>query len=147
MDLVNRLDSEIIEAMKEKNTVKLNTLRGVKAAIKQANIDKKVEINDELLIDVVSKEIKTRNESIKEFEKGNRSDLVEKTKEEISYIETYLPEQLSDEELNEIIDKVFGEVNPTGMSDMGKIMGVLTPLVKGKADMGKVSGIIRERLG
>ena len=147
MDLVNRLDSEIIEAMKEKNTVKLNTLRGVKAAIKQANIDKKVEINDELLIDVVSKEIKTRNESIKEFEKGGRDDLVSKTKEEISYIETYLPEQLSDEELNEIIDKVFNEVNPTGMADMGKIMGMVTPLVKGKADMGKVSGIIRGRLG
>ena len=147
MELVNRLDSEIIEAMKEKNTVKLNTLRGVKAAMKQANIDKKIEISDELLIDVVSKEIKTRNESIKEFEKGGRDDLVSKTKEEISYIETYLPEQLSDDELNEIIDKVFSEVNPTGMSDMGKVMGMVTPLVKGKADMGKVSAIIRERLG
>ena len=147
MELVNRLDSEIISAMKEKNTVKLNTLRGVKAAMKQANIDKKIEISDELLIDVVSKEIKTRCESIKEFEKGGRDDLVSKTKEEISYIETYLPEQLSDSELNEIIDKVFSEVNPTGMSDMGKVMGIITPLVKGKADMGKVSGIIRSKLG
>lgn len=147
MELVNRLDSEIISAMKEKNTVKLNTLRGVKAAMKQANIDKKIEISDELLIDVVSKEIKTRNESIKEFEKGGRDDLVSKTKEEISYIETYLPEQLSDSELNSIIDKVFSEVNPTGMSDMGKVMGIITPLVKGKADMGKVSGIIRSKLG
>ena len=147
MELVNRLDSEIISAMKEKNTVKLNTLRGVKAAMKQANIDKKIEISDELLIDVVSKEIKTRCESIKEFEKGGRDDLVSKTKEEISYIETYLPEQLSDSELNSIIDKVFSEVNPTGMSDMGKVMGIITPLVKGKADMGKVSGIIRSKLG
>ena len=147
MELVKKLDEDIISAMKEKNTVKLNTLRGVKAAMKQANIDKKLEINDELLIDVVSKEIKTRNESIKEFEKGNRMDLVDKTKEEISFIEIYLPEQLSDEELNTIIDQVFNEVNPTGMSDMGKIMGKLTPLVKGKADMGKVSGIIRSKLG
>ena len=147
MELVNRLDSEIIEAMKEKNTVKLNTLRGVKAAMKQANIDRKIEISDELLIDVVSREIKTRNESIKEFEKGNREDLVSKTKEEISYIETYLPAQLSDEELNAIIDKVFNELNPSGISDMGKVMGAVTPLVKGKADMGKVSGIIRSRLG
>ena len=147
MELVKRLDEEIIAAMKDKNTIKLNTLRGVKAAMKQANIDKKVEITDELLIDVVSKEIKTRNESIKEFEKGNRVDLIEKTKEEISYIETYLPAQLSDEELNEIIDKVFAEVNPNGMSDMGKIMGKVTPLVKGKADMGKVSSIIRSKLG
>ena len=147
MELVNKLDSEIISAMKEKNTVKLNTLRGVKAAMKQANIDKKIEISDELLIDVVSKEIKTRNESIKEFEKGGREDLVAKTKEEISYIEVYLPEQLSDSELTEIIDKVFSEINPTGMSDMGKVMGAVTPLVKGKADMSKVSSLIREKLG
>jgi len=146
MDLVKRLDEEIITAMKEKNTVKLNTLRGVKAAMKQQNIDHKKEINDELLIDVVSKEIKTRNESIKEFEKGNREDLVNKTKEEIDFLSAYLPEQLSEAELNEIIDKVFAEVNPTGMKDMGAIMGKVTPLVKGKADMSQVSGIIRSKL-
>ena len=147
MELVKKLDEDIISAMKEKNTVKLNTLRGVKAAMKQANIDKKIEISDELLIDVVSKEIKTRNESIKEFEKGARFDLVDKTKEEISFIEIYLPEQLSESELNEIIDKVFAEVNPSGMSDMGKVMGKVTPLVKGKADMGLVSSIIKSKLG
>lgn len=147
MDLVKKLDEEIISAMKEKNTIKLNTLRGVKAAMKQQNIDNKKEINDELLIDVVSKEIKTRNESIKEFEKGNRSDLIEKTSEEINYLNDYLPEQLSDEELNKIIDEVFAKINPTGMSDMGKVMGSVTPLVKGKADMGKVSLIIKSRLG
>ncbi len=147
MELVNRLDQEIIAAMKEKNTLKLATLRGVKAAMKQANIDHKKEINDELLIDVVSKEIKTRNESIKEFEKGNREDLVNKTKEEIDVLSTYLPEQLSEAEINEIIDKVFAEVNPAGMSDMGKVMGKVTPLVKGKADMGLVSSIIKGKLG
>ena len=147
MELVKKLDEEIISAMKEKNTLKLNTLRGVKAAMKQANIDHKKEINDELLIDVVSKEIKTRNESIKEFEKGNRDDLINKTKEEIEVLSTYLPEQLTEEELNEIIDKVFNEVNPTGMSDMGKVMGKVTPLVKGKADMGLVSSIIKSKLG
>ena len=146
MDLVKKLDEEIISAMKEKNTIKLNTLRGVKAAMKQQNIDSKKEINDELLIDVVSKEIKTRNESIKEFEKGNRTDLIEKTLEEINYLNDYLPEQLSDEELNKIIDEVFAKINPTGMSDMGKVMGSVTPLVKGKADMGKVSSIIKGKL-
>ena len=147
MDLVKMLDEQIIASMKEKNTVKLTTLRGVKAAMKQQNIDHKKEINDELLIDVVSKEIKTRNESIKEFEKGNREDLINKTKEEISYLSEYLPAQLTEEELNEIIDKVFNEVNPSGMKDMGQVMGKVTPLVKGKADMGKVSSIIRSRLG
>ena len=147
MDSVNKLDQEIISAMKEKNTLKLTTLRGVKAAMKQANIDQKKEINDELLIDVVSKEIKTRNESIKEFEKGNREDLVNKTKEEIEVLSAYLPEQLSESEINEIIDKVFNEVNPSGMADMGKVMGKVTPLVKGKADMGLVSSIIKSKLG
>ena len=146
MDLVKKLDEEIIGAMKEKNIVKLNTLRGVKAAMKQQNIDHKKEINDELLIDVVSKEIKIRNESIKEFEKGNRADLIDKTNEEINYLNDYLPEQLSDDELNSIIDNVFNEVNPTGMADMGKVMGKVTPLVKGKADMGKVSSIIKSKL-
>ena len=146
MDLVKMLDAEIISAMKEKNTVKLNTLRGVKAAMKIQNIDHKKEINDELLIDVVSREIKTRGESIKEFEKGNRTDLIDKTQEEIDILAVYLPEQLSDEEISAIIDKVFEEVKPSSIKDMGAVMGKVTPLVKGKADMGKVSSIIRDKL-
>lgn len=146
MDLVKELDKDIIEAMKEKDSVKLATLRGVKGNMKMQNIDHKKEINDELLIEVVSKEIKTRNESIKEFEKGSRQDLIDKTKAEIEILNKYLPEQLSKEEIEQIIDKVFAEVNPTGMKDMGKIMGAVTPLVKGKADMGIVSSLIREKL-
>lgn len=146
MDLVNQLDKDIIDAMKAKDTIKLATLRGVKGAIKLQNIDHKKEINDELLIDVVSKEIKTRNESIKEFEKGNREDLITKTKQEIEILNKYLPEQLSEEEINTIIDEVFAEVNPAGIKDMGKVMGLVTPKVKGKADMGYVSGIIRNKL-
>ena len=146
MELVNRLDSEIIEAMKEKNTVKLNTLRGVKAAMKQANIDRKIEISDELLIDVVSKEIKTRNESIKEFEKGNRSDLVEKTQKEVEVLQKYLPEQLSEEEVDSIIEDAFNEVKPESMKDMGKVMGLVTPKVKGRFDMSQVSSKIKSKL-
>ena len=146
MDLVKELDKDIIEAMKNKDSVSLTTLRGVKGAMKIQNIDHKKEINDELLIEVVSKEIKTRNESIKEFEKGNREDLIEKTQNEIDILSKYLPEQLSEDEIVEIIDKVFAEVNPTGIKDMGKVMGAVTPLVKGKADMGVVSSLIRNKL-
>lgn len=146
MDLVQELDKDIIEAMKAKETVKLSTLRGVKSAMKLQSIDHKKEINDELLIEVVSKEIKTRNESIKEFEKGSRQDLIDKTQIEIEILSKYLPEQLTEEEMKEIIDKVFIEVNPSGIKDMGKIMGVITPLVKGKADMGVISTLIRDRL-
>lgn len=146
MDLVKQLDQDIIEAMKAKDSVRLTTLRGVKGAMKLHSIDYKKEINDELLIDVVSKEIKTRNESIKEFEKGSRQDLIDKTQLEIDILNKYLPEQLSEEELTQIINQVFEEVSPTGMKDMGKVMGKVTPLVKGKADMGMVSNMIKEKL-
>ena len=121
-------------------------IREVKAGIKQANIDQKKEINDELLIDVVSRGIKTRRESIKEFEKGGRNDLIEKTQFEIDVLSKYLPEQLSEEEIMKIVDEVFEQVKPESAKDMGKVMGAITPLVKGKADMGLVSSIIREKL-
>lgn len=146
MDLVKELDKDIIDAMKNKEVVKLATLRGVKANMKLQNIDHKKEINDELLIDVVSKEIKTRNESIKEFEKGSRTDLIDKTKEEINILSKYLPVQLTEEEILNIINEVFDEVKPIGIKDMGKIMGVITPKVKGKADMSVVSNLIRNKL-
>lgn len=146
MNLVETLDKEIIEAMKAKDSVRLATLRGVKGAMKLQSIDHKKEINDELLIDVVSKEIKTRNESIKEFEKGGRKDLIDKTEAEIKILSKYLPEQLSEEEIVNIINQVFEEVNPSGIKDMGKVMGIVTPKVKGKADMSVVSALIRNKL-
>ena len=146
MNLVETLDKEIIEAMKAKDSVRLATLRGVKGAMKLQSIDHKKEINDELLIDVVSKEIKTRNESIKEFEKGARQDLIDKTEEEIKILSNYLPEQLSEEEIVDIINQVFEKVKPSGIKDMGKVMGMVTPKVKGKADMGVVSNLIKQKL-
>ncbi len=146
MNLVETLDKEIIEAMKAKDSVRLATLRGVKGAMKLQSIDHKKEINDELLIDVVSKEIKTRNESIKEFEKGGRQDLIDKTEEEIKVLSKYLPEQLSEEEIVNIINQVFEEVNPSGIKDMGKVMSIVTPKVKGKADMSVVSALIRNKI-
>ena len=146
MDLVKELDKDSVEAMKAKDSVRLATLRGVKGAMKLQSIDHKKEINDELLIEVVSKEIKTRNESIKEFEKGNRQDLIDKTRVEIEILNKYLPEQLTQEEILEIIEQAFTEVNPSGMKDMGKIMGIVTPRVKGRADMGMISSLIREKL-
>lgn len=147
MSLIEMLDKEIIEAMKEKDSIRLATLRGVKGNMKMQNIDHEKEINEDLLVEVVSKEIKTRNESIKEFEKGARQDLIDKTQLEIEILEKYLPEQLSEEEIEEMIEKVFQEIKPEGIKDMGKLMGAVTPLVKGKADMGVVSNKIRQKLG
>lgn len=146
MDFVKKLDNEMITSMKEGQKLRLIVLREIKAGMKQANIDQKKEINDELLIEVVSRGIKTRRESIKEFEKGNRLDLIEKTKEEISVLEEYLPKQLEENEIRSIIDEVFANVQPVSMKDMGKVMASVTPLVKGKADMSLVSSIIKEKL-
>ena len=126
------LKSDIVAAMKEKNTLKLQTLRGVKGEVDLEHINKKVEITDELIINVLSHQIKTRKESIKEFEKGNRQDLIDKTSLEIELLQTYLPKQLDQEEIISLIDQVFDKVKPTSNKDMGLIMSELTPLVKGK---------------
>ena len=144
--MYDKIKEEIVSAMKEKNTLKVQTLRGVKGEIDLEHINKKVEINDDLVISVLSHQIKTRRESIIEFEKGNRIDLINKTNEEINLLQTYLPKQLSDDEINNILDEAFNKVNPTSSKDMGLIMKEVTPLLKGKADMSKVSSLIKERL-
>ena len=144
--MIEKLEKDMIEAMKNHEKERLTVIRMVKASLKQEKIDHKKEINDELLIDVVNKQIKMRKDSIIEFEKANRTDLVEKTEEEIKVLLEYLPEQLSTEEVNKIIDEIFAEVNPSGMKDMGKVMGLAQSKLKGKADMKEVSSIIREKL-
>lgn len=146
MKMYDKLKQDIITSMKEKDTLKLQTLRGIKGSVDLEHINKKIEITDDLVIDLISRGIKTRKESIIEFEKGNRVDLIEKTNQEIDILKAYLPEQLSSDELNKILDLVFSKVNPTSSKDMGLIMKELTPLVKGKCDMKEVSVIIKDRL-
>jgi len=146
-NMVEKLEKDMIVAMKEKDKDKLTVIRMVKAALKQEEIDHKKEINDELLIDVVNKQIKMRKDSIAEFEKGGRQDLIDKTREEINVLTEYLPEQLSTEEVLKVIEEIFAEVKPEGPKDMGKIMGLAQGKLKGKADMKEVSTIIKEKLG
>lgn len=144
--MIEKLDKDMIEAMKNKEKERLMVIREIKAAMKQAHIDHKKEMNEELLIEVVTRAIKTRKESIKEFEKGARQDLIDKTSAEIEILNVYLPEQLSEEEIKKIIEDTFEKVQPTSQKDMGKIMGIITPMVKGKIDMGLVSSLIKEKL-
>ena len=144
--MVEQLEKDMITAMKAGEKERLTVIRMVKAALKQEQIDHKKEINDELLIDVVNKQIKMRKDSIAEFEKANRTDLVDKTQSEIDILATYLPEQLSSEEVEKIINDIFEEVKPEGMKDMGKVMGLAQTQLKGKADMKEVSTIIRNKL-
>jgi len=144
--MVEQLEKDMIEAMKSKDKDRLTVIRMVKAALKQEQIDHKKEINDDLLIDVVNKQIKMRKDSIAEFEKGARQDLIDKTQAEIDILMAYLPEQLSTEEVNKIIDEIFEEVKPEGQKDMGRVMKEAQAKLKGKADMKEVSSIIREKL-
>ncbi len=144
--MVEKLEKDMIEAMKSKDKDRLTVIRMVKASLKQEQIDHKKEINDDLLIEVVNRQIKMRKDSITEFAKGDRQDLIAKTEEEIKILMNYLPEQLSPEEVMKIIDDIFAEVNPEGPKDMGKVMGLAQGKLKGKADMKEVSTIIRERL-
>ena len=144
--MVEKLKQDMVEAMKNKEKERLTVIRMVKAAMDQEHIDRKREINDELLIDVVNKQIKMRKDSIAEFDKAGRSDLSEKTQAEVEILMAYLPEQLSSEEVSKIIDEIFEEVKPEGQKDMGKVMKEATAKLKGKADMKEVSNVIKEKL-
>ncbi len=137
---------DIIEAMKNKDKDRLSTLRLLKGAMQLEEINKKRELNDEEVISLIAKQIKTRRESILEFEKANREDLKEKTQKEIDILTDYMPEQLSEEEIIKEIDIAFDEVKPTSMKDMRNLMAILNPKLKGKADMSFVSKIIKEKL-
>lgn len=144
--MVEKLNKDMIEAMKNKDKEKLSVIRAVKASMDKERIDKKREINDDLLLDVVNREVKMRKESIEEFKKGNREDLIAATEAELEILKAYLPEQLDMEAVNKIIDEIFDEVKPTSQKDMGSIMKEATAKLKGKTDMKEVSNIIRTKL-
>ena len=144
MTLAEKINNDLKEAMKNKDSFKLGVIRMVKGAMQLEKPNPREELTDDDVIKVISKQIKMRKESIAQFEAANRNDLVEQNKKEIAILEEYMPEQLSEEELNKIIDKVFLEV--TSMKDMGNIMKAISPLVKGKADMSDVNKLIKERL-
>ncbi len=146
MNLSERINKDMIEAMKSKDTFTLSVIRMVKGAIQLEKINLKRELNDDEVISVISKQIKMRNDSIAEFEKANRQDLVDQYKKENEILNKYLPEPLTEEEVNKIIDEAFEKVNPTSPKDMGLIMREVSPKVNGRADKGKVSQIIKDKL-
>ena len=147
--LYETISNDMKEAMKAHDKDSLNTIRLLKSAIDLYLVNNKMDRNtcsDEVVIDVVSKQVKTHKESIEEFKKGNRQDLVDGLLKEIELLSKYLPEQLSESEVRDEIDKAFDKIKPTSMKDMGALMKELTPVLKGKADMSQVNAIIREKL-
>ena len=144
--MLEKLNKDMIDAMKNKEKEKLTIIRGVKADLKKKEIDEQIEVNDDTLINVISKQIKQLKESIKDFEKGDRSDLIEKAKYEISVLEEYLPEPLSIDEVEKIISEIVEELDAKTMKDMGKVMNKAKERINGRFDMSEVSKIIREKL-
>lgn len=147
MTLSEKINNDLKEAMKNKDTFKLGVIRMIKGAMQLAKKSPREELTDDDIIDVLSKQIKMRKEVIGQFESAGRIDLAQQNMREIEILSSYMPEALSEEELNNIIDRVFEEVKPTSQKDMGLIMKTVTPLVKGRADMSLVSRLIKERLG
>ena len=144
--MYDSIKNEIVKAMKEHNKERLNVLRIVKAAVDLEHIDKKVEINDELVLSVVLKQVKMRDDSIEQYSKTSRSDLVEKETIELNILKEFLPKPLTDSEVDELISEAIDEIKPEGMKDMGKVMGYLSPKVKGRTDQKALSMKIKERL-
>ena len=145
--LFDKINADLITAMKAKNENVVSALRMLKSAIKYRELELKSEIKDEEVIDVLSKQAKQRRESIEGFEKGGRAESVAKEKAELALIEKYLPAALSESEITGFIEAAVKETGAAGPKDMGKVMGWLTPKLKGRADMGKVSGLVKAKLG
>lgn len=131
--------------MKEKNKLALNTVKMVNAEIKNQEIDKQRELTDEEIISVIEKQIKNRRDSIEQYKNAGRNDLAEQESQEIKALEKYLPEQLSEEEIEKIVLEVIQEVGAKDKSDFGKVMGKIMPKVKGKADGNLVKKIVQKK--
>ena len=144
--MLEKFKSELINAMKEKDKIKLNTLRAVKGAMQLEVINNKKEESEELLLDVINKQIKMRNDSISEFEKAEREDLISSYKAEIDILNEYMPEMLSDEELNNIIEDAISKTGASNIKEMGLVMREITPVIKNRCDMKEVTNIIRGKL-
>ncbi len=144
--LKERIVAEMKEAMRARESVRLDAIRLLRAAIQRREIDERVELGDEEVLAVIQKMIKQGRDSITQFEQGARDDLVQKEAAMLAVLETYLPEQLAEGELTELINKALTETDAQSVRDMGKVMGWLKPRVQGRADMGAVSSAIKQKL-
>jgi len=147
MSLKDRITQDVKDAMRAKDKPRLATLRLITAAIKQREVDERIELDDTQVTLVLDKMVKQRRESIVQFEKAGRDDLIVIENNELEIIIPYLPEQLGEDEINALIDAALEQTGASSIKDMGKVMGQLKPQLQGKADMGAVSALIKARLG
>ena len=141
-----QLLQDLKEAMREKDTIKKEAITMLRASILQVEKDTQKTLNDDEICAIVAKEVKKRKESLKEYEEANREDIVESLKREIEVLSKYLPEQLTKEEIEKLVEQAIVESQATSMRDMGKVMSILRPKTAGKADGKLVSDIVKEKL-
>ncbi|MES2580455.1 MAG: GatB/YqeY domain-containing protein [Pseudomonadota bacterium] len=146
MTLKAQITEDMKTAMRAKDSVRLGAIRLLQSAIKQREVDERIELNDSDVIAIIEKMLKQRRDSIAAFESANRTDLVDIEKFEVTVLQGYLPQQLTEDEIKVILDQVIADTGAEGVKDMGKVMAAIKPLVAGKADMSKISGLIKARL-
>ena len=146
MSLKQQLTDDMKAAMKAGEKDRLGTIRLINAAIKQKEVDERVEMDDTLVLAILEKMMKQRKDSVSQFEAANREDLAVIERAEMAIIEQYLPAKLGEAEVLAVIDAVIKETGATGPADMGKVMGAIKPKLAGQADMGEVSKLIKQRL-
>ncbi|MCF6194492.1 MAG: GatB/YqeY domain-containing protein [Kangiellaceae bacterium] len=146
-DLLLKIKSDMKDAMRNKEKTRLAAIRMLLAGVKQIEVDQRVEITDTHVLTILDKMIKQRRDSISQFEAADRQELADIEKAEIETLQTYMPKQLTDEEISELIDAAMADTGAESMRDMGKVMGILKPKLQGRADMGAVSGLIKAKLG
>ncbi|TMN81795.1 MULTISPECIES: GatB/YqeY domain-containing protein [unclassified Pseudoalteromonas] len=146
MSLLITLKDAQKDAMRAKDRQRLNPIRMVLAAIKQREIDEQITLDDAGITSVIVKLVKQRRDSYTQYKDAGRDDLAEIEANEITALEAFLPQQLSEEEIIALIDAAIADTNAAGMQDMGKVMGIIKSKAEGRADMGKISGLIKQRL-
>jgi uncharacterized protein YqeY len=146
MNLKNKITDDMKAAMRAKETARLGTVRLLLAAMKQKEVDERIELQDSDVLQIIEKMVKQRRESIAQYEKAARQDLADVEKAEITVLQAYLPQQLSDAEVAEAVAAAIQETGAAGPKDMGKVMGLLKSKLAGRTDMGKLSGLVKAKL-
>ena len=146
MSLKQRITDDMKAAMRAKEAERLNTIRMLLAAMKQKEVDERIELDDTLIVAIVDKLIKQRKDAAQQFEGGGRQDLADKEKSEIVVLEAYLPQRLSTEEVTAAVQAIVAELGASGPGDMGKVMGAVKTKLAGKAEMGTVSAAVKAAL-
>lgn len=146
MSLKEQLNNDFKEAMRNRDQLRKNVITLIRSEIKQIEVDKRIELEEQDIIEIISRQLKQRKDALEEFNKGNREDLAKQAEEEAQILLSYLPEQLSEEEITKIIKETIAETGANSIKEMGKVMAAIMPKVKGIADGKLVNQIVREQL-